>query len=186
PEALEVLPCWELQADDGDILTVQGAALASGYAVGREDGQWIWQPIDGEVGLTTRDRVQLWHHGRRQFLRFLGREAAFVKVLGELVSLPELQSKLEELCLEAGLPPTSCLVWPVPDERQDTRLVLVGEIPEADLEALCGKFNAGVPGYQKLGDVHRVESIPRTALGKVDRVGMATLFKTGLTRFSKD
>lgn len=174
PEALEVLPCWDLRTDEADRLTVRGGALAAGYAVGREGG-WQWDPIDGEAGLATRDRVQLWHHGRRQFLRFLGREAAFVKVLGELVSLPELQARLERLCLSAGLPPAACVIWPMPDARQETRLVLVGEAGMEALAALQVAFNADSPGFQRLAEVRPVAAIPRTPLGKVDRSGLEAL-----------
>lgn len=173
PDSLEVLPCWQLGTDETDRLTVRGSALARGYMVLRE-GLWSWEPIDAEAGLVTRDRVQIWQHGRRQFLRFLGREASFVKVLGELVSLPELQARLEKICLEEGLAPASCVIWPVADDRQETRLVLVGEGGEAVLEKLRVHFNEGVPGYQRMSEVRSVEFIPRTSLGKVDRVGLET------------
>ncbi|WP_038170297.1 AMP-binding protein [Verrucomicrobium sp. BvORR106] len=176
PDSLEVLPCWQLGTDETDRLTVRGSALARGYMV-RRDGAWQWEPINAEAGLVTRDRVQIWHHGSRQFLRFLGREASFVKVLGELVSLPELQARLEKICLEEGLAPASCVIWPVADDRQETRLVLVGEMSEAALEKLRVNFNEGVPGYQRMSEVRGVEFIPRTSLGKVDRVGLETLLR---------
>lgn len=175
PDSLEVLSCWQLSTDENDRLTVRGDALARGYMALR-DGSWSWDPIEGNLGLVTRDRVQIWQHGRRRFLRFLGREASFVKVLGELVSLPELQARLEQMCLEVGLAPTSCVVWPLPDDRRETRLVLVGEeAAKAKLEELQKTFNAGLLGYQRLAEVRRVALIPRTALGKVDRMGLETL-----------
>ena len=93
----------------------------------------------------TRDRVQIWQHGRRQFLRFLGREASFVKVLGELVSLPELQARLEQICLEVGLAPTSCVVWPVADERRETRLVLVGDFNSTPTSFAFARLEAALP-----------------------------------------
>lgn len=176
PDSLEVLPCWQLGTDETDRLTVRGSALARGYMVLR-DGAWQWEPIDAEAGLVTRDRVQIWQHGSRQFLRFLGREASFVKVLGELVSLPELQARLERLCLEEGLAPASCVIWPVADDRQETRLVLVGEMSEAALEKLQVNFNEGVPGFQRMSEVLSVAAIPRTGLGKVDRGRLETLLR---------
>lgn len=176
PDSLEVLPCWQLGTDETDRLTVRGSALARGYMVLRE-GLWSWEPIDAEAGLVTRDRVQIWHHGTRQFLRFLGREASFVKVLGELVSLPELQARLEKICLEEGLAPASCVIWPVADDRQETRLVLVGEISEAALGKLQMNFNEGVPGYQRMSEVLGVAAIPRTGLGKVDRGRLEALLR---------
>ncbi|WP_009963191.1 AMP-binding protein [Verrucomicrobium spinosum] len=176
PESLQVLPCWQLGTDQTDRLHVRGSALAKGYMVLR-DGAWQWEPIDPDAGLATRDRVQIWHHGTRQFLRFLGREASFVKVLGELVSLPELQARLEKIYLEEGLAPASCVIWPIADDRQETRLVLVGEMSKAALETLRAQFNEGVPGYQRLSGVRGVAAIPRTGLGKVDRVGLEALLR---------
>lgn len=176
PDSLEVLSCWLLGTDETDRLTVRGDALAKGYMVLRE-GAWQWEPINAESGLVTRDRVQIWHHGTRQFLRFLGREASFVKVLGELVSLPELQARLEKMCLHAGKAPTSCVIWPVNDARQETRLVLVGEGEPGALEELRGKFNDGVPGFQRLSEVRCLAGIPRTSLGKVDRGGLEVLLR---------
>ncbi|WP_050027354.1 AMP-binding protein [Verrucomicrobium sp. BvORR034] len=176
PDSLEVLSCWQLGTDETDRLTVRGSALAKGYMVLRE-GAWQWEPIDAEAGLATRDRVQIWHHGARQFLRFLGREASFVKVLGELVSLPELQARLEKICLETGLAPASCVIWPVADERQETRLMMIGEVDARRLEELRVQFNEGVPGYRRLSEVRGVAAIPRTGLGKVDRVRLEVLLR---------
>lgn len=176
PDSLEILEGWEVQTDEQDRLTVRGPALASGYLTFLS-GKWTWAVIEPAVGVVTRDRVQTWRHGRRQYLRFLGREATFVKVLGELVSLPELQARLERLCLEAGHSPASCVIWTVPDARQETRLVLVGELPVTVMGDLRQTFNAQVTGFQRLTQEVAVRRIPRTPLGKVDRVAMDGLIK---------
>lgn len=106
PDSLEVLPCWDVHTTEDSHLVVRGAPLASGYAV-KQKGAWQWQAIDGTSGLVTRDRVQIWQHGTRRFLRFLGRESAFVKVMGELVNLPALQQRLDALLLDLGRVPQS-------------------------------------------------------------------------------
>ncbi|HRH96676.1 MAG TPA: AMP-binding protein, partial [Prosthecobacter sp.] len=91
---MEVLPIWEVSTDEEGVLSVRGEALAQGYAV-QEAGKWRWEPIAPEAGLRTRDRVSVWQEGTRRFLRFVGREANTVKILGELVALGPIQEQLD-------------------------------------------------------------------------------------------
>jgi len=188
PESLEVLPCWNVDATPDGALIVRGAALASGYAMRSADGAWRWQAIDAEAGFTTRDRVQVWWHGTHRFLRFVGRESSFVKVLGELVSLPALQQRLERVLIGEGIDLRSALIWPVPDARKDTRLLLVGEGQNrhdaARLENLSARFNQDIPGYERLDAVLMVSAIPRTPLGKVDARGVAQLVASHVAKSS--
>jgi O-succinylbenzoic acid--CoA ligase len=179
PESLEVLDGWDLATQEDGRLIVRGPALAAGYAVpvsgaaagGNKENEsgpaWHWEPVSTATGVITRDRVQLWQHGRRQFLRFLGRDAAFLKVLGELVSLPALQARVDSLCLAKGISPPDVVIWPRPDDRKGTTLVLVGAIDAAVLEALRVDYNAGVTGPERAEAVKVVASIPRGPLGKV-------------------
>jgi len=171
PERLEVLAGWNLQCDADGRLVVRGDAVASGYAI-REENGWRWEPVDREAGLRTRDRVELWMHGTRRFLRFIGRDAEFVKVLGELVNVAALQKRLDEMAAALGVPPGDVVIWPVPDERRETQLVLAGAIPPARLEELRGRFNAFVRGIERLVAARPVALLPRTALGKIDRAAM--------------
>lgn len=179
PDSLEVLPGWDLQASEAGTLTVRGPALASGYAMKR-DGLWSWEPIDAVGGLVTRDHVQLWRHGTRRFLRFLGRDSSFVKVLGELVNLTSLQARLDGLAVQAGLPPGTAVILPMDDPRKDTRLVLVGEPPAERLDALLHQLNVTSAGYERLQESRVVTALPRTSLGKLDAAALRTqLASTG-------
>jgi O-succinylbenzoic acid--CoA ligase len=186
PESLEVLPCWNVDTTPEGALVVRGNALACGYAFRNADATWHWQAIDADAGFTTRDRVQVWWHGTRRFLRFVGRESSFVKVLGELVSIPALQQRLERVLIGEGIDLRTALIWPVPAARKDTRLLLVGEGLDkndaARLENLRARFNQDVPGYERLDAVLTVPAIPRTPLGKVDARGMGELVKAHLAR----
>ncbi len=176
PERLEVLPIWNLQTDEEDTLTVRGQALARGYAI-KQKSFWQWQSLDAAAGLRTRDKAQLWSHGTRRFLRFLGREASFVKVLGELVNVAALQERLDALALAAGLSANQVVIWPMADDRKETRLLLMGEVELAALEILRLAFNEKSLGPERLDEVHAVSELPRTALGKLDRVRMQKLME---------
>jgi len=171
PEMLEVLQGWQLEAEDDGCLTVRGSALASGYATSRDD-QWTWQAIDPSRGLRTRDHVRHWWHGTRQFLSFQGRDAAFVKVLGELVNLTALKKRLDESASSLGLAYHEIVIWPLEDARKGTRLVLVGSAETTALESLRSAFNASVAGYEKLDVVQRLSPLPTTALGKIDHAAL--------------
>jgi O-succinylbenzoic acid--CoA ligase len=167
PDRLEVLPCWDLTTDAHGTLTVRGAALASGYAV-KSSGSWRWDPIDAPMGLVTRDRVQLLEDGTRRFLRFLGREGSFVKVLGELVNMAALQARLESVAGALGVMPAAVAALALPDARRETRLVLAGEVAIETLEHLREAFNASSARYEHLESAHAVAMLPRTELGKLD------------------
>lgn len=174
PDRLEVLDGWDLRCDAEGRLMIRGSALASGYALRRE-GAWHWEAIDREAGLRTRDRVDLWSDGSRRFLRFLGRDAEFVKVLGELVNLAALQRRLD--ALGSGRPPASALIRPVRDERTGSRLLLVGPIPIDELEELRSRFNATAQGFERLGEVRSIAAIPRTAMGKINHAALDEMLR---------
>lgn len=168
PDSLEVLPGWELSTDEGGTLTVKGRALASGYAIKRDE-EWSWEPIDAQQGLVTRDRVQLWSHGTRRFLRFVGRDSSFVKILGELVNVSSLQARLEELMAGSEQEFAAAVIFSMPDERKENRLLLVGSLPTPRLEELRARFNEKSVAYERLDESRHVERLPRTSLGKLDR-----------------
>ncbi len=167
-EEMEVLPLWQLSTDAHDVLTIRGPALAQGHAVGDQDGIWHWQPIAPEAGLRTRDRVSLWIHDGRQFLRFLGRESGTVKILGELVALAPIQEQLDTLRLRLGLEAADAAVCDVPDARKEAALVLVtSQMGEADLVRLQLALNANLRPLEQISQTRQVPAIPRSDLGKV-------------------
>ncbi len=160
PDALEVLPHWQLETDQDGLLVIRGEALASGYLV-EQQHDWLWQPIEGV--LHTRDRVQFWQHGTRWFLRFLGREAQTLKILGELVPLPPLQARLETLALQRGIT-ARCVIVPVEDERRGSALILVST---AEPAGLLEAFNTQVQPFERLQRFERVSHLPVSDLGKI-------------------
>lgn len=172
PENLEVLPIWELKTDEEQRLTVCGSALTSGYAINKSNG-WAWMEMNSSSGLRTRDRVEIRNQGARRILKFLARESSLVKVMGELVNIEALQSRLESLT-DA---PQGVAVCALPDARTGSKLVLAGDLPAPELEKLRNRFNALVTGIEKIDQIVCISQIPRSALGKLDREAVKKLLQ---------
>lgn len=167
PDELEVLPLWNLQTDAEGVLNISGTALASGYVIDQ-----VWQPI--EQPMRTRDRVSLRTEGPRQFLHFLEREYQVLKILGELVSLPPLQARLDALALKHGIM-ARCVILPMPDARRGHSLILAHE---GGAEPLLTDFNAQVQPFERLERAIKVARIPLTDLGKVQLAELGLMLTT--------
>ena len=163
---LQVLPHWQASTDAEGRLGVKGPALADGYVIATDDGDWQWQPIDPQQGLITRDRVRLESRDGRTWLHFLGRESGWVKILGELIHLAPLQTQLDALALEAGWPAAPVLIAQ-PDPRAETALVLVVEGAPPDVTGLVERFQAQQPPWLRLQRVVSLPQLPRSDLGKI-------------------
>lgn len=175
--AMEVLPHWEVETDPSDLLAIRGPALAKGYAVRDGAGAWQWQPIDPSLGLRTRDRVKLWRHGTRRFLAFLGRDASFAKILGELVNIEQLQNRIEDIALALGIP-SRLVIVPLPDERKESRLVLVSEtgaLTAEQAQKVLGEFHATCQPFERIDASMQVPHLPVSALGKIERSKLAAM-----------
>jgi len=164
---MEVLPIWQPVTDAEGVLTIRGAALAKGYAI-REGSGWHWEAIDPAKGLSTRDRVSLRREGGKCFLSFTGREAGIIKILGELVALGPVQSRLDALRLEMHLAEGDAVICDLPDERAGARLVLaVSGMPHEAADKLCEALNRDLRPFEQVRAVLSMSQIPRGDLGKV-------------------
>jgi O-succinylbenzoic acid--CoA ligase len=158
--ALDVLPHAEVRIEADGRIAVKSAALFTGYATpdGLDDPKrhgW-WRSDDvGEV------------RGRR--LTVHGRADATVKVGGELVALPPLEARLDQVRL-AVAPEADAALVALPDHRLGHAVHLaVAGVPAATAERLLAAFNAGLLPCERARSVRAVAEIPRTPLGKVRR-----------------
>ncbi len=151
-DGLPLLVGWEAKESDGQ-LAVKGEGLFKGYLI---DGVFSDPKKDG--WFLTQDRVQI-SNGK---LNYLGRFDRQVKVLGELVDLEALESWWQR-----QLGGAAALVT-MPDQRRGVTLHLFYEASECQIE----KMNLSLPGPERVSSWRRLTSLPRSGLGKVDRVAM--------------
>lgn len=163
---LQVLPIWNVSSDEDGRLILSGDALFKGYLVS-EGGKMKFEPRLA-VNFVTQDRVKI--SGDR--LDVLGRMDELVKILGVLVDVGEVERRFLEI--SAGrISSEKFAVIAVPDERREHALMAVfeGEIPEPCLRA----YQQVAPGLEQIAGCYRVDSFPRSSLGKVKRGELAKL-----------
>jgi len=147
----ELLSHLDARADGDGRLAFRGASLFTGYATEcglvdpKIDG-WFVSEDFGEVD------------GR--VLRVCGRAADFVKIGGESVDLKRLDAILRDL---AG---DDAAIIAVRDDRLGCVIHLA---TTRDASTIVDAFNARVLPFERIRGVRRVETIPRTALGKLLR-----------------
>lgn len=157
---ISILPHVQCNLSLDGLLQIKSSALFSGYIrIQGNDFQWEDPKVDGVF--TTQDRVEII---RGSILKFLGRDADWIKIGGENVSLFNLETflnKIKPAAIDAVLNPA-----------QDARLGVIIELVTLNkhahqIDSLVQEFNAGVMPYEKIRNIKFVESIPRTELGKV-------------------
>lgn len=94
-----------------------------------------------------------------------GRTSDFVKISGEGVVIARLEERLDRLKLETGFRGDIALLA-AKDARLGATLVLIAT---EDATTLIDLFNSGVAPFERIKRTERVESIPRSALGKLQR-----------------
>jgi long-chain-fatty-acid--[acyl-carrier-protein] ligase len=143
------------------MLLVRGPSVFGGYL--DYDGPDPFVAADGHRWYVTGDLVQIDPEG---FLHFRGRLKRFLKVGGEMVSLPALEEPL-------------ALRWPPTEngpqvavegiETPDGRRIALFTTREISLrEANALLVEAGFRGVMRLDEVRRVDAIPVLGTGKTD------------------
>jgi O-succinylbenzoic acid--CoA ligase len=117
----------------------------------------------------SEDQVELINMNSEVYLRFLGRDQDYLKILGEGVSLAELRSLLVKVVMNYKLPVLSFEVVDLEDARAGTRLFLaVEKNVNSDLvDKVFQDFNRQCRAYEKFKQAVVVDKIPRTDLGKL-------------------
>jgi O-succinylbenzoic acid--CoA ligase len=144
----------EARREDDGRLAFRGPSLFTGYAT--EQGL-VDPKIDGWFVSEDLGEVK----GRT--LKVFGRAGDFVKIGGESVDLKRLDRIVKEL---AG---DDAAIVAVPDDRLGHVIHLATTIEPTFVDA----FNERVHPFERIREVHRIASIPRSPLGKLLRAELA-------------
>ncbi len=156
-------------------LLVGGAGLALGYLNRPEltAERFIAHPFDSTPGARlyrTGDRVRTRPDGN---LEFLGRVDRQVKINGKRVELDEIEACIRSYPLVADV----AVLSPPADATTGTRrlvaFVTLKSSPEAWEPALRQYLRAELPDYMIPAAISRLDALPLSATGKVDRLQLA-------------
>lgn len=154
---LYLLSHVQARVEEGERLAFSGPSLLTGYARFDDSGKAVF--VDPKVGgwFLTEDRGSV----AGETLRVFGRAGEFVKIGGESVDLKRLGEILDSV--RGGV---DAALIAAEDERLGhvIHLVVAG-----DSLAVTEEFNRRVLPFERIREVHVVESIPRSPLGKLLR-----------------
>lgn len=156
---LPLIEGWDARVVD-DLLEVKGEGLLSGIITKKENGFHFDNPKSGGW-FRTSDRVEL--HERN--LTFISRADRRIKVLGELVDLDALEE------FWAKLTGAEVAVIARPNDRRVHTLHLF----YTGSGTTVASKNAELPGPERLESWFHLPSLPRTELGKIDRLQMTRI-----------
>ncbi|MDF1658930.1 MAG: AMP-binding protein [Verrucomicrobiales bacterium] len=161
---LSLLPGWETKLTTENRLLIRGAPLFAGYAT-LEGGAWSFDSARDDAGwFLTGDSCEI-DEGK---LRHLGRADDLVKVLGELVSVSSVESRVCET-LEC---PASLLALTEPRRGHE----FVAFVEGVNLTAHYQRtLDASLTGLERVSRVIVVQQLPRTEIGKIDRLALRDL-----------
>ncbi|MGL6096335.1 MAG: amino acid adenylation domain-containing protein, partial [Fimbriiglobus sp.] len=143
-------------------LAIGGGGLARGYwgDPERTAERFVTHPRTGERLYRTGDRGRYRPCGN---LEFLGRNDGQVKVGGHRIELGEIEAVLARC---AGVREAAAWTEPGPDGRLRLAAVFAGD---ADAGSVREYLRGQLPGYMIPGRLERIDRLPLTANGKVDR-----------------
>jgi len=163
---LPVLGIWQTRLDPQGRLQLKGQALAS--AILRYDKQtsrFALEHIEPGSWFTSNDRVSI----NDNKLSFLGRSDRQIKILGELLDLELMERQLSALCH------CSVVLLAKPHERQGATLHAFG--CSRQLQQVLQQWNASCPGFMRVSSCKQLQSLPLSALGKIDRTALSRLLE---------
>jgi len=155
---LRLIDGWQVNTGEDSLLEVKGACLFSGYLTNK-NGQYVFLDPKENGWFKTSDRVSVKITEKGIGLRFLSRGDQMVKILGELVNVSVLESRLVEfLGVEVYLAVFN-------DERRGSKLV-----PVANTMRLASKIDeVGWRGIESLEKAVVVSDFPKNEMGKLNR-----------------
>ena len=152
------------RADRGEIC-IRGTCLTMGYYNDKEktDAVFVQNPLNGaypELVYKTGDIGALNDRGE---LVFICRKDSQIKHMGHRIELGEIESAANKCAGVRG----ACCVY----DNEAKRIVLF-YVGEAESTALFKELQTYLPRYMIPASIERLDVMPQTANGKIDRKGL--------------
>ncbi|MBN2432317.1 MAG: AMP-binding protein [Acidobacteria bacterium] len=143
-------------------LLVRGPCVFPGYL--QYDGPSPFVQYAGRTWYSTGDLVR---EDEADILTFCGRRRRFVKIAGEMISLPAVENALAE-AFAAELPDETVLAVEAREAEPYPHLVLFA-VHDLDRAAVNEAIRAaGLSGLHHIREIHQIDAIPLLGTGKTD------------------
>lgn len=154
------------------MLLLRGPSVFRGYL--NYSGPSPFETFDGETWYRTGDLVKTDAHQR---LIFMGRLKRFVKIGGEMVSLPAIEDVLMHSYAQSDDNGPCLAVLPTPDERHpELVLFTIRKLDRVQVNKTI--HEAGLSGLHNIRIVRDIAQIPVLGTGKADYQALAQLLTT--------
>lgn len=165
---LTLLPHVNVDIRDGRVW-IRTPSLCRWVATAGVDGSVTLEDPSRDGWLPTEDLAE-WAEGPTPMIKILGRRDEIVKVLGVLVSLPQVSNDLNAICRGMGIE-AQFVLMSIDRGREGTHVLAVtdSDLSMSVLQGAVDKYNTTVSGPFRIQQICWTESIPRTALGKIKK-----------------
>lgn len=164
---LSLLDGWKVRTNEFNILEVKGECLFKGYLT-ESAGGWVITDNKNDGWFTTSDKVELLEMDGKMGVRFISRKDLQVKILGELVDVSLLESRLNDLTQY------EVHIIPICDDRRGAKLYPV----VVDGENIATISDLNWSGLERLETPVLVSDFPRNEMGKLQRVKLARMVES--------
>ncbi|MCP4707264.1 MAG: AMP-binding protein, partial [Planctomycetes bacterium] len=161
-----------VEIGDEGMLLVRGPSVFEGYMNYQGDSPFV--TFDGQSWYSTGDLV--WEN-EQGVLTFSGRKKRFIKLGGEMVSLPAIESVLETLYVTADDQGPVLAVTATTSERPEIVLFSVKDLDRAEVNQQIKA--SGLSGIHNIRRVIKIDQLPLLGTGKTD-------YRTLIERLSGD
>jgi len=164
---LTILPHVKVTLSQNGNIEIASNALLTGYIIQTEHGAEFIDPktdnkiITSDIGAIKNEKLIVY-----------GRNDENIKINGENVSLIRLQVILEKQ-IEMACLTIDCAVISLPDARKGHKIAAVFNKKNNKLENIIQAYNEQVFPFERINEIHFLESIPKTELGKLKRNSIA-------------
>jgi O-succinylbenzoic acid--CoA ligase len=173
---LKILPHVKLSINSEKKLLISSPSLLTTYSWVGKQGLKISNEIKNGW-FQTEDLAEI----KNNHLILHGRGSDFIKIGGESVDIQRLNLLLEQLASQLHFKADAVLV-PIPDHRLGHVLFLAAaKTQDAQLASLIENYHKSTLPFERIRQIVKLNSIPRTDLGKVKRQELIELIKNELS-----